>query len=60
MTRATPYQLLLINLEQSLPKNALGYTSKESAYEGLKRLSGEDFGDDVAAWKKWLKDHKLL
>jgi hypothetical protein len=31
---------------------------KEKAYQSLKALSGEDFGDDIDAWEKWYVENE--
>jgi hypothetical protein len=56
--RLTIAQILIGNLEQKFsPKNAKIYSTKEIAYEELKRRTGQDFGYDVDAWIKWLRAH---
>ena len=54
MTRLTYIQLLVVNLKQGLPPGAVGYCTKEEAYEGLKKRTGQDFGYDIRAWRRWL------
>jgi hypothetical protein len=56
--RATPAQLFLMNLKSSIKPGTLYYMNKEDAYEGLKKLTGVDFGYDVAAWEEWIKANK--
>jgi len=34
--------------------------SWEDAYGELKNLTGQDFGDDVARWRAWIKQHVTL
>jgi len=34
--------------------------TKQQAYERLRELTGEDFGDDVEAWERWYKKNKKL
>jgi hypothetical protein len=34
--------------------------SREDAYEGLKKITGQDFGYDVKAWREWIKRHMTL
>lgn len=51
--------LLILNQKQELPPYLTGYSNKkEEALETLKKWTGQDFGYDVAAWEKWLLDHK--
>jgi hypothetical protein len=56
--RRTSAQILIGNLEQKISsKNAKIYSTKERAYEELKRRTDQDFGYDVDAWIKWLREH---
>jgi hypothetical protein len=57
MTRLTFDQLLIANLGDELPRLTRGYIPKERAYEILKESTGQDFGYDVKAWKKWITLH---
>ncbi|MEP7286467.1 MAG: hypothetical protein ABI947_11930 [Chloroflexota bacterium] len=57
MTRLFPYQRLIVNMKQGLPEGAIGYMTKEKAYEELKKRTQQDFGYDVTAWGKWLKSN---
>ncbi len=50
------YEIMIANLEQSLPKPVPGYMPRGHAYQRLKTRSGEDFGYDVEAWKRWLEE----
>jgi hypothetical protein len=58
MTRLKAEQILLLNLEQKIPDDALVYCSRDLAHRELKEMTGQDFGYDVAAWKRWFKDQK--
>jgi hypothetical protein len=51
-----PFDKLLESLAGRAPAKTLDYLSKDDAYSELKRLSGEDWGRDVAAWKKRRRD----
>ena len=53
--RLTMEQILLHCLEGKMSKEIFAYRSKEVAYEELKRLTGQDFGYDINAWKQWFK-----
>jgi len=53
--KLSPFQLYLRSLARGQVR--LGHLSKEDAYEGLKRLTGEDFGYDVERWRQWGKEH---
>jgi hypothetical protein len=33
------------------------YMPKEKAYELLKEWTDQDFGQDIEAWKDWVKKH---
>lgn len=33
-------------------------TVKEMALQALPKVTGQNFGNDVVAWKKWYKEHK--
>jgi hypothetical protein len=48
-----PLEALLANLRQYIPTSMPHYLPKEAAYRELKSISGQDFGDDVAAWEAW-------
>lgn len=54
MTRLMPIQLLVVNLKQGLPPGAVGYSTREEAYEELKKYTGQDFGHDIRAWRRWI------
>jgi hypothetical protein len=50
---ATPFEKLLLNLKGDMPESLPDYLPKDQAYEGLKKLSGEDYGYDIARWETW-------
>ena len=52
--RLLPHELLLANLKGGL-KNSRGYIPKERAYAQLKKISGQDFGYDVKAWRQYIR-----
>jgi hypothetical protein len=58
MSRIAPYRLLILNIEGQIQKGRRGYLSVEEAYKVLKEWTGQDFGEDLAKWKQWLKDNK--
>ena len=58
MTRLTYEQLIVANLGQGLSEHTRGYMPKEQASELLKQYAGQDFGYDVKAWKKWMRDER--
>ena len=57
MSRIPFYKLLIMNMERKIQEGRREYMPAEKALEVLKSSTGQDFGDDIAAWKKWLKDH---
>jgi hypothetical protein len=58
--RVTPIQLFLRNLKGSYKPNELYYIKREASYEGLKKLTGVDFGYDVKKWEKWIDTNKKI
>lgn len=61
--RKNPYRIVLANLNEEYKDDSSHrrlYTSKQEAYEMLKRLSGEDFCFDADAWKTWLQENGKL
>lgn len=60
MSRLTPLQGLLMNLNREIEEGRREYLSLEQAYEKLKELTGQDFGYDVEKWRKWLKRNPNL
>ena len=51
----TPFQVFLQTLTGG--KGRITSMSTEEAIARLKRMSGEDFGTDAAAWRAWAKEH---
>lgn len=58
MTRLTYTQMLLLNLQGKIAPNRREHRTKEQALEALRELTGQDFGDDVEAWRRWIREHK--
>jgi hypothetical protein len=52
-----PFDLLRTNLREMLPPDAFNYIPKSQCLAELRRLSGEDFGEDVNAWLNWLNQY---
>lgn len=50
-----PEELALANFKGELLEGERGYMRPEEAYEWLKEMSNEDFGQDIDAWTKWVK-----
>ena len=59
MTRLTLEQILILNLKQKLPEGSMAYMQKNEAYLALKKCTGQDFGDDIDKWQKWVEDNRL-
>ena len=59
-TRLTYPRMLLLNLQGKIPEGRREHRTKEQALEALRKLTDQDFGDDVEAWKRWLREHELL
>lgn len=57
MGRATYLQKLIINLRASEEPITSRSLSKKESFEQLKYHTGQDFGDDVDAWEKWVNEH---
>ena len=54
----TPIELLLANLDGSLnPRIRRGRLNPEEAHARLVSATGQDFGYDSAAWRKWLSEN---
>jgi hypothetical protein len=60
MSRLTLAQLALANFKQLIPPGERGYCSREKALERLKRWTGQDFGDDIRAWEKWVRAYPYI
>lgn len=55
MPKLLPLRGLLKNLKQEIPEHSHRlYLTRQQAYESLKRLTGQDFGDDIDAWQRYL------
>jgi len=55
MSLSGVYELLLRGLEGNSDPQTLHYTSREAAYEELKRLTGQDFGYDSGKWREFIR-----
>jgi hypothetical protein len=49
-------QLALANLKGTIHPDHRAFSSKEQAIVDLRRLTGKDFGMDVAAWERYVKE----
>jgi hypothetical protein len=54
-----PEELFIANLRDEFPECALGYMTKDAARDSLMRMTGQDFGFDVAKWKAWFRSHPV-
>ena len=54
--RLYPEEIALANLKGEFPEDERGFMAKEEAYDWLKELSGQDFGDDEKAWEAWVQE----
>ena len=59
MTRLTLEQILIFNLKQKLSEGSMAYMKKDKAYLTLKKYTGQDFGDAIEKWEKWVEDNGL-
>jgi hypothetical protein len=53
----TLFEILLANLKQTIPYDALDYLSIERTCEILKRRTGADFGYNVEQWRHYLRQN---
>jgi hypothetical protein len=58
MTRLLPLKGLIKNIKGDIPQRHVRlYLPKDRAYQLLKELTGQDFGEDINAWKNWIIAH---
>jgi hypothetical protein len=59
MVRAAKLHLALMNLNGEISSNELlGYFDKAVALRTLRNVTGQDFGYDVGAWRKWINENR--
>ena len=58
MSLSGSYQLLLRGLEGTSDPNTLPSISREAAYQELKQRTGQDFGQDIAKWREYVRAHR--
>ena len=58
MSRLTPIQLLLYNLDPRTAPSGRAYLPPEIALQQLKDVTGQDFGYDAKAWRQWLRSNR--
>jgi len=57
--RLTPVEWLLKNLKGEIPAYMRReYLPKAVAYEELKQMTGQDFGDNVELWETWIREQE--
>ena len=54
--RLTLEQIALANLKGTINPDHRGFSSKEEALADLRKLTGKDFGTDVAAWERYVNE----
>jgi hypothetical protein len=57
MSRMMYEEILIANLKQEINPYEMIYMTKEIAINTLKYYTGQDFGDDIEAWEKWVATH---
>lgn len=61
MSLIGPLELLLVNLENDIsPEYVFLYVGKEAALRRLREETGQDFGYDTQAWRRWLEERGLV
>lgn len=55
MSRIRLFQGLLMNIKGEIQPGRREFLPKKEALEMLKRKTGQDFGEDVSAWEKWVE-----
>jgi hypothetical protein len=59
MVRTNKLHLALMNLNGEVSSDIVfGYFEKNTALEILRKITGEDFGYDVEAWRAWIKQNR--
>lgn len=59
MSRLTLEEILIANLNEKLHQGTMPYMTKESAYQALKKWTGQDFGYDSTKWEEWINENGL-
>ncbi len=52
-----PFEWLLNNLDDTYEPDCMEFCTKDQALDGLRAMTGQDFGYDVAKWKAWFAEH---
>jgi hypothetical protein len=53
--RILPHRIYLMSLQGRKTLHGRALPTKEEALTGLRKLSGEDFGEDAVQWANWLR-----
>ncbi len=56
--RLLPHRIYLLALEGRKTLHGRSLPSKNDAHDSLCRLTGQDFGFDVDAWKGWIRKNR--
>ena len=57
--RLTPIERLLRNFRGDIPSYMRReFLPKDLAYEKLKAMTGQDFGDDYERWESWIQEQE--
>lgn len=58
MPRLLPHEIYLLALSGKTRLGARALPTKTEAHQSLIRLTGQDFGFNVAAWEKWIRNNR--
>jgi hypothetical protein len=53
-----PHRIFMMSLQGVKKLAGRPLPTKEEAAASLRRLTGQDFGEDADAWAEWLKHHR--
>jgi len=57
--RLTPIERLLKNLKEEIPPYMRReFLPKDVAYEKLKKMTGQDFGNNIEQWETWIQEQE--
>lgn len=55
MTRLGPLQLMLANVKGEVAAGTREYRPAKEAFASLRKLTGQDFGEDIGKWSAWIE-----
>ena len=59
VVRLTPIERLLKNLKEEIPPYMRReFLPKDVAYEKLKQMTGQDFGNNIEQWETWIREQE--